>query len=67
MGRHTVPVADIMLQPPATGRRPRLLGGGYDVPMGMLAVELGGRGGEHYRVAVRNPQAFLEALARVIR
>ncbi|MFG1822992.1 hypothetical protein ACGFIJ_10955 [Microbispora bryophytorum] len=66
VGRHTLPVADISLHPPATSRGPRLLGGGYDIPVGMQAVELGGRGGERYRVAVMNPQAFLAALTRVI-
>ncbi|GIH58931.1 hypothetical protein Mro02_58450 [Microbispora rosea subsp. aerata] len=66
MGRHTIPVADITLHPPATSRGPRLLGGGYDVPLGMQAVEFGGRGGEHYLVATKNPQAFLAALTRVI-
>lgn len=66
VGRHTIPVADITLHPPATSRGPRLLGGGYDVPLGMQAVEFGGRGGEHYLVATKNPQAFLAALTRVI-
>ncbi|GAB3152431.1 hypothetical protein [Microbispora hainanensis] len=66
VGRHTLPVADITLNPPATSRGPRLLGGGYDVPVGMQAVELGGRGGEHYVVAVMNPQPFLAALTQVI-
>ncbi|WP_169951980.1 hypothetical protein [Microbispora sp. H11081] len=65
VGRHTLPVSDITLHPPTTGRMPRLLGGGYDVPVGMHYVEFGGRGGEHYRVAVVNPQAFLAALTRV--
>ncbi|MEU7695007.1 hypothetical protein OHB01_16660 [Microbispora hainanensis] len=66
VGRHTLPVADITLHPPATSRAARLLGGGYDVPVGMHAVELGGRGGERYVVAVMNPQAFLAALTQVI-
>ncbi|MBX6383186.1 MAG: hypothetical protein IRZ07_09465 [Microbispora sp.] len=66
VGRDTLPVAGLTLHPPATSRGPRLLGGGYDVPAGMEAVELGGRRGEHYLVATMNPQAFVAALTRVI-
>jgi hypothetical protein len=66
VGRDSLPVAGLTLASPDSGTPPRLLGGASGVPMGMRSAELGGSGGERYRVATLDPEAFLAALARVI-
>ncbi|GAA4568282.1 hypothetical protein [Planotetraspora kaengkrachanensis] len=66
VGRDTLPVEGITLDPPDSGRPARLLGGAPGVPMGMREVVLGGSGGERHLVATGHPEAFLAALGRVI-
>ncbi|GAA4578722.1 hypothetical protein GCM10023194_02290 [Planotetraspora phitsanulokensis] len=66
VGRDALPVEGITLDPPDSGRPPRLVGGASGVPMGMREVILGGPGGERYLVATLDPEAFLAALGRVI-
>jgi hypothetical protein len=46
---------------------PRLVGGAYAVPMGMASVAVATRHGERLLVATRSPEAFLTALAQVVR
>jgi hypothetical protein len=46
---------------------PRLVGGAYAVPMGMASVAIATRRGERLLVATRAPEAFLRALAQVVR
>ncbi|MFE5220814.1 hypothetical protein ACFRC1_40875, partial [Streptomyces sp. NPDC056626] len=45
---------------------PRLVGGGWSVPMGMDSVVLRTHGGEPLRIATRDRTAFLTALTHAV-
>ncbi|MBC3985356.1 hypothetical protein H8N01_22950 [Streptomyces sp. AC536] len=47
-------------------RPPRLVGGGWAVPMGMDSVTIATRRGEGLNIPARDPEAFLTALASAL-